>query len=441
MKLLEIIRNKTFWFIDYLHGGNIKKNLKILERLEGSSISEEEVVTFQSEKLQEILEHASKTVPFYSTIKSNEIKDWPIVDKLLIRNNYEKFLSSKYKKDELIVMSTSGSTGTPFNSYQDIEKKRSVNAETIFYNGLIGYTVGRRIIYLRSLVTETKKNVFQQFCQNIYLLDCKDLSDRGIEHMLSLIKKYSKKNGALLMGYSSTFDIFRSYFERNGFSKAEGSNIYGIIGGSTILYDETRHAMESAFKCQCVSRYANEENGFLGQDDEINNTFITNRADYYIEILEIESDKRAQDGEVGRIVVTDLKNKSMPLIRYDTGDIGAWKTIVTRYGKRAALGSFSGRKVDIIFDAENKIVSPHSISTSMWKWKQIEQYQFAQIGHGKYEIRIVLKDESLNKDELIKDLKNVVGINAEICVRLVNNIMVLNSGKRRYIVNELIKNQ
>ena len=334
-------------------------------------------------------------------------------------------------------MSTSGSTGTPFVSYQDIRKKKSVNAETLFYNGQIGYQIGRRIIYLRSVVSETQKSLLQQFAQNIYLLDCTDLSDQGIEHKLSLIERLSKRGGAMLMGYSSTLDVFRKYFERNGYDKAQRCNLFGIVGGSTMLYDETRSAMETAFKCKCVSRYANEENGFLGQDGQENNEFLMNRADYYVEILKADSDQPADIGEVGRIVVTDLMNYAMPMIRYDTGDVGAWKKIKTNNGERLAIGSFGGRKVDMIYGADNQPISPHSISTAMWKWKAIEQYQFAQVAAGSYQMRINVSDAKISEDELIYDLRKVVGAEAKIEIIYVNDIPVLNSGKRRYIVNEM----
>ena len=90
-----------------------------------------------------------------------------------------------------------------------------------------------------------------------------------------------------------------------------------------MLFDNTRMSLEQAFHCKCVSRYANEENGFLGQDYTKNNIFIPNRANYYIEILKLDSEESAELNEVGRIVVTDLYNYAMPMIRYDTGDFGA----------------------------------------------------------------------------------------------------------------------
>ena len=434
---LEWVRNRAFWTLDAIKGGHIKSAYEKLKRIEGEDLSDLEVQEYQQAKIRELLEYAVSTVPYYSAMRNTNLMNWPVVNKSIIRSQYDSFISDVYEKDQLITMSTSGSTGTPFVSYQNEGKKKSVNAETLFYNGRIGFQIGRRIIYLRSVVSETQKSSLQQFAQNIYLLDCTDLCDKGIEEKLKIIKRLSKKSGAMLMGYSSTLDVFRSYFDRKGYDLASGCNLYGVVGGSTMLYDETRAAIEKAFHCKCVSRYANEENGFLGQDGDKNNVFKMNRADYYVEILKTDSDEQVELGEIGRIVVTDLMNKGMPMIRYDTGDVGAWERVQTPHGERLAIGSFGGRKVDMIYDDNNQPVSPHSISTAMWKWKVIDQYQFAQVGVGKYEMRINAERGTIIEDDLVKDIKHVVGDKAAISIVYVQGIPVLNSGKRRYIVNEM----
>lgn len=434
MKLLEFARGSIFWILDALKGGKVKSALTTLHNCEDGIWSEEKIKEYQMEQVQRLLTHAKSTVPFYRYQTSTDLRDWPVVNKNVLRSSGDAVLSSQYTKDSLIAMSTSGSTGTPFTCWQNVDKKKHVNAETLYYNGKTGFAIGRRIIYLRSVVAETQKSAFQQFSQNIYLLDCTDLSDKGIEEKLEYIRKHTSHCGAMMMGYSSTLDAFRKYFEKNGYDNAKGCNLYGIVGGSTMLYDETRAAMEKAFGCRCYSRYANEENGFLGQDDKENNVFLMNRADYFTEVLMMDSDEPAQLGEIGRIVITDLWNYAMPMIRYDTGDVGAW----VRYQgtERLAIGNFGGRSVDMIFNVAGETVSPHSISTAMWSYKNVQQYQFAQIGKGQYEMRLNAVS-AVNEEQLIADLKKVVGEKATITLKYYDEIPVLASGKRRYVVNEV----
>lgn len=439
MTFLEFCRNKAFWLMDSLRGGYIKKAYEIIKKCDQGVWSEQQIDAYQQEAISKLLIHTRNTVAAYANMQSLELADWPVVSKRELKECLEEHISSNYNMSKLIVMSTSGSTGTPFRCYQDVLKKRHVNAEVLYYNGLVNFTIGRRIIYFRSIVGEVSKSRLTQFFQNIRLIDCQNLSDEGIRNKLKEIRDCSVEGGGMILSYASTLDAFRKYFQKNGFDDASGCNIYGIVSGSEMLQDITRDTLEKAFCCKVVSRYANEENGFLGQDDMVNNVFIPNKADYYYEILKLDSDEPASLGEVGRIVVTDLYNYAMPFVRYDTGDVGAWVE-TEHYGRRIkAIGNFGGRVVDMIFDTSGNQVSPHSITNRMWEFQDISQYQFVQKGERQYSIKLNIDKADFTKEAyLISLFLDVLGNDADISIEYCREIPVLASGKRRYIVNEML---
>lgn len=195
MTLLEYARNRAFWLIDSLRGGSIKKAYRIIENCDKGLWSEDEISSYQKKAIEKLLSHTKSTVPAYSSYDSLELSDWPVVNKAILKENLDNHISSDYSKESLIVMSTSGSTGTPFRSYQNIDKKRHVNAEVLYYNGLVGFTIGKRILYFRSIVSEVAKSKFTQFIQNIRLFDCQSLSDDNITNMLRVIRKYNTIGG------------------------------------------------------------------------------------------------------------------------------------------------------------------------------------------------------------------------------------------------------
>lgn len=203
-----------------------------------------------------------------------------------------------------------------------------------------------------------------------------------------------------------------------------------------MLYDETRAVVSSVLgNIPVVSRYSNEENGVLGQDEGINNVFAINEADYIIEILD-ENQKPVEEGRIGRIVVTDLFNYAMPMIRYDTGDMGAIKTFEINGRKKKCICNFSGRRVDMLFDTEGNSISPHSITNTMWEFTDITQFQMIQTDKGMYTLKINVNDVFDRENELLSIMKKVLGGNAIINIEKVQEIPVLDSGKRRYIVNQ-----
>lgn len=437
MTFLEFCRNRLYWLLDSMRGGYVKKYYADLQKYCSPNADRQEIAKYHKDVISELLSRTRKNVPYYSAMSEMELSSWPVISKITIKDNKEDFLSKEYKVDDLYKMSTSGSTGTPFISLQNIEKRKHVNAETIYHLGLQGYHVGQRIVFLRAIVEECQKSKWKQICQNIYQISCNDLSEKGISETLSKIAKLSKRKGVVLIAYASTFEALHQYFARNGYAEAKKCKINSITSGSEMLYDATRESMEKAFNCKCVSRYANEENGFLGQDGVENNAFFIDDAGYYIEILKFNSDEPAKIGEKGRIVVTDLFNYAQPMIRYDTGDVGAFVEVMDGQYIRRAIGDFGGRVVDSIYGTDGKLISPHSITNAMWKYQSIVQFQFIQKKKKKYCIKINKGNNDVDETRLRNDLYSIIGFDADLLVEYCDDIPILASGKRRYIVNEM----
>ncbi|QWB95450.1 hypothetical protein KHQ89_05715 [Mycoplasmatota bacterium] len=102
--------------------------------------------------------------------------------------------------------------------------------------------------------------------------------------------KRKSRHGAIILAYASTYDVIRDYITKYNLKSFKG-NVKGIISGSEMLFDHTREVLEKFFNCKVVSRYSNQENGVLGQDDDINNGFYINEANYYIEIFDMNDNK------------------------------------------------------------------------------------------------------------------------------------------------------
>src|SRR5690606_23201883 len=119
----------------------------------------------------------------------------------------------------------------------------------------------------------------------------------------------------VLLAYASTYDALKDYILMEQNLSIKNIKFAGLISSSEILYDDTRKAMSEFFKCKVYSRYSNQENGVIGQDEDQNNVFVLNEANYIVEIFKLDEDVLASEGEVGRIVITDLYNYAMPMIR------------------------------------------------------------------------------------------------------------------------------
>ena len=241
-----------------------------------------------------------------------------------------------------------------------------------------------------------------------------------------------------IIGYSSALDRIVKYLERYP-TNMLGAKVVSIAAMSEALDTPTKKYLEEHFGCPVVSRYANIENGMLAQQTSVlGDNFLINLASYHIEILDINEDTAVRDGETGRIVVTDLFNRAMPLIRYDTGDLGELGKTVKNGRVQYVLKSVEGRKMDAIYDTDSELISSFIITNNMWKYVELTQYQFIQVGQSKYEFLLNSKENFSREEELIMEFKGYLGKDAEITLTYTNEIPLLSSGKRKKVLNRSV---
>ena len=187
----------------------------------------------------------------------------------------------------------------------------------------------------------------------------------------------SDKKIKMLLSYASTFDNLASYLYEQG-AKPNMFSVNTIISSSEVLQESTREKLKSVFGCNVVSLYSNQENGMLAQECVENKEFHLNTASYAFEFLKLDCDEPAELNEPARIVVTDLFNHAMPLIRYDTGDIALLTDKCECGWQTKAIKKVLGRAMDCIYDTQGRMISPVTVTNYMWPFDKLLQFQFVQ---------------------------------------------------------------
>ena len=123
----------------------------------------------------------------------------------------------------------------------------------------------------------------------------------------------------------------------------------------------------------------------------------------------------------------------MPIIRYDSGDLG----IIHQTSKGRVFKTIHGRKVDMIMDSTGTIINTN-IMLLINNYPEVNQCQLIQKDKGKYLFKININADFRREKELVNDFKMYLGEEAIFDVEYVNEIPLLASGKRRVMVNEMI---
>lgn len=436
-KIFEQLRKSAFWSLDAVKGGNVRRHYKeiqfVLQNPESDQANE-----MRHESLSNILDHAIKTVPFYYNLSDStkELDKFPVINKEVFRSNFEYFRSLEYKNKHAHEVRTSGSTGKPFRVLHDKNKRNRNTADTLIFAERAGFNLGEKLYYLRLWDKQYKKSRILTEIQNLAAYSVDDLTEDNLRKLVKDMEtKGSNKN---LLAYTSALNTVCKYIEKTQ-GKPLNCKMNSIIAIAEALHPDVKERVQKCFDSEVVSRYSNSENGIFAQQrpGSTNGSFEINWASYQVEILDMHEDSPVAPGEVGRIVVTDLFNYSMPMIRYDTGDVGIMN--IDPDTGNLAFTKIDGRKMDMFTTTKGEYISSHIIHHIL-QFKGIEQFQFVEEENGEYIIKLKVSPLYDHEDEgrIRNQYKEYFGTDAVIHVQYVNDIPLLASGKRKLVVNNKI---
>lgn len=433
--MLGSLRRQLFWSLDLIKGGRIVSHFKDIRSL-NEGVGREKLEKVNSEKVSKLLQHVTATVPYYKELNNQplSIELFPVINKTEIRKSVDAFKSDKFIGKHLHTVSTSGSTGHPFSILQDQNKRNRNTADTIYFGEKAGYHIGDRLFYFRLWDKQYKKNKWLAWFQNIAMYSVDEMDDFGNKKMIEELTGSKSKIGFL--GYSSAFQNLCNYLDKTN-SAPLLNKCNSIICIAESLNEYVKDKVMYYFGVQAISRYSNSENGILGQQvlDSSHSFYKINWASYHVEILDFNSDKPVSLGNLGRIVITDLYNYAMPMLRYDTGDVGVIENVNGAY----VFSKIDGRKMDMFIATNGELLSSHIVHKIL-QYKNIDQFQFIQESKTDYTIKIKTLYQNFFEDErkVIQEYQTYFGADANVTIEYVDAIPALNSGKKKLVINKIL---
>lgn len=429
MTFLERSRNFIFWSFDLVKTNKVSTHYKEVKFI-NENPTHKKAINKRKTNVFDLLTHAKATTTFYSNVEGDAIEDFPVIDKQIILDQYDDFLSSSFNVKDVVKSCTTGSTGIPFTFYRDDNKISRNTADTIYFSELAHYNVGTKLIYVRLWVEKYMKSKFVFFAQNIIPHSIlKNSKSEIIDFLLMLKRTKAKKT---LIAYPSFLEEICRFLELSDDYDAKDTNIRSIITTSEKLNSFEKERALYYFKAPIYERYSNTENGIIAQNTIRHKTnFQINHASFYLEVLDVNTNAHVKDGEVGKIVITDLYNYAMPFIRYDTGDLATYKVIENEY---PVMSNVYGRRMDIVYSTAGKILSPH-LFYHIADFSKLKQYQFIQNTKTSYTFKLNAKKEDTQELDMINYFKQYLGDDATFTFDYAQDIMHLDSGKRKKVLN------
>ena len=429
----EIARRTAFNALDKMHGDKLNTLLEVNCREIVEGVTDEYV----QRRLSLLLDYAKRECPFYRKYAAAEkLADFPVQNKTDFLTNYEGILSDRYRaqRDSLTKLSTSGSTGTPFTVLADPEKMNHVNMNFISVMELNGFRMGMKRAEFRAWIKgKNTISLAHSLRSNLLMYD---ISNMGDEALSSICRRIASDRIQVLVMYSSALTALTQYMKREAVDPSSW-NVEMIFTMGEACPSATRALAKEIFGITPVLSYGNNENGFVAVSLDGSEEYTLDLYNYYVEILKMDADEPAADGELGRIVVTDYYNRAFPMIRYDTGDTGKIRRWHDERGRRhASFLEIYGRRGSLLYNTSGEPLSIHVFMNILLNFEgRIRQAKCIQKGPREYEL-IVNPEKNINESEILSAYRKYLGQDAQITVMYTDDLPIQQSGKTMVCENQ-----
>jgi phenylacetate-CoA ligase len=238
-----------------------------------------------------------------------------------------------------------------------------------------------------------------------------------------------RKRPRFLLAYAQSAVFFARYLCSQGI---EDITFDSIITTAEVLLPGQREI----FYGRVFNRYGCREVSIIASECEYHQGMHVNAEALLVEVVPDPS----IPSPAGRIVVTDLLNFSMPLIRYEVGDIGAWAEQRCPCGRLLPiLADVQGRITDFLTLPDGRRISGPALTLAVADMGEVRQVQFVQRSPESVVLRVVPGRGygAHTVQELRRRLGYYLDHSASLTIEEVDHIAREVSGKYRFVINEV----
>ncbi|MBU7014064.1 MAG: phenylacetate--CoA ligase family protein [Theionarchaea archaeon] len=395
-------------------------------------LSPEILDDIRQKRLREIVHHAYNNTRFYrdlftkngiapSDIKTKEdLTLLPPTTKSDLQDRFQDLVAVGYSPENCYVYHTSGSTGTPATMLYDSFAKAYTGAEDYVFMFDVGYKPWEKIAYTKR--TPWTSHPLQALG---IMRACHILSSLPEEEQARLLQKV---NPSLVVSYPLLLhSIARA-------ARNEGCNIHpkaAIVGGE-LLTPQVRAFIEEVLSTSIFETYATVEFATIAKECSLHNWHIHSTR-CLVEFVD------------GRILVSGLINKALPLLRYEIGDRGAPKEGVCPCGRGYPMMQIlEGRSGDLFILPNGREIPPLRVFKTrliLDSNEAAKRYQIIQEDYDHFTIRVVPTPAFTDviaqqlKAQLVEDLQYP----ATVDIEEVDTIPLIDDRKLRVNISRVRK--
>lgn len=389
---------------------------------------------FSFDKVEAAVRDALNHVPYYiehdySSFLPNdgerfELGRFPVLSKDDVLGREIDFVSNCYCKYFLREEKTGGSSGKTMKLYYS--PTLSID-RTVFPNMIYEKYVGEKVqLALLRGITPSGGRLYERVGGHRVVLSSQQMSLNNIGQYLKVL---NDEKITCLLAYPSALIVFAGYIKDSN-AKVQLPHLKAIMASSEIFTVEDKKYVKEAFNDITVIDYYSMSEFAAAAYSVDFGPYQFNNNYGYVEFLPTEH-KTPQGNSIAKIIATSIMNSTMPLIRYDTGDLaevdGAGNVV-----------SIVGRVNHFAVNKSNSLV-PCIVIFSNEPIKNVKQYQYYQDSPGVLELRVIPKDGFTNDDKLSlkADMEKCFHDTMDCVIKVVDSLEIASVGKLKRMIQKL----
>ncbi|MFP8953862.1 phenylacetate--CoA ligase family protein [Natrialbaceae archaeon A-arb3/5] len=334
-----------------------------------------------------------------------------------------------------------GTTGEPVEFLQDDQYLYWNNANEMYYHQLAGRELGEPWIKLwgdeSDLLDERQslKDQLSDFVLNRHVLNSYRMGESEMrEHIASI----NEIQPASIEAYvESIYEL--SKFILNNDLEVHSPN--GILSTAGTLTEPMREVIEDAFDTTVLDKYGSREVGTVACECPEQEGLHVFSHTHYMEIVD-EDGQPVEPGEEGKLVITALTNYTMPLIRYEIGDMAVKSETECSCGLPfSTIESVTGRVTDHFVTTDGELVYPGYLRKQLYHEPWVKKYQIRQTETDRVVYRVVLDGKPPQEaiDNVTAETQSLLGNETTVDFEYMDQIDPSGSGKFRYTRSDIVE--
>lgn len=346
--------------------------------------SEEKLSRYVEKHLDATLAAALR-IPFYrerfdsQVLRSQELTSLPTLPRHEIPQLAASVRALHSNASLLASGLTSGSTGNPASFFYDAAHQASRFAARARYLRENGWNPFQRSLWIVSTRMDSPDLLFTRRARLFGI--------RFVSHVLNLeqlANSLREIDPAYLYSYPVNLDGLARIFEVRG---ERLPSLRRIFSGSEVLEDSQRERLRRVFGVEVSDNYGSTE-AFLAWECPLGSYHVN--AEHVIVEIVAGDGRPVAPGKLGRVLVTTLRNRLMPLIRYEIGDYAVASEGACRCGRTLPrIGAIAGREINLFTDTDGRRFTPWPLFKPLLEREWIKQDQIVQRGIGRFVVRYV----------------------------------------------------